>query len=39
MIEYIYFFNGVYYREITDKNGRIIQKKPITEAEYLSFKR
>ena len=38
MQEYIYKYNGKYYRELTDLIGRSVYKEEITELEYNSYK-
>ncbi len=37
MYEYVYKFDGLFYRELTDMLGRPIYKEAITESEYLSY--
>ncbi len=38
MHEYIYQFDGKYYRELIDLCGKSVYCEEITEAEYLSYK-
>jgi hypothetical protein len=38
MHEFIYKYNGIYYREVTDLLGNSLLKEVITEDEYYSYK-